>query len=89
MKNKNGYVGNLSFNVTEKTRSRVEVRVSQEDLDYYKCADLLEFRNKVRKGEVWPFDCDYDAIEVIDRETRDVEHESAKVILPDGTELED
>jgi hypothetical protein len=81
--------GEIEIEVTETTWSTITLNVSKDDLVAHDCANLREFRDKVRTGEIDPFMFNPTWNEPYDSSLEDYDYGDAKAFLPDGIELED
>jgi len=81
--------GEIQIEITETTWSTITLKISKTDLETHDCAHLREFRDKIRAGEIDPFDFDPIWGEADESMLEECKHREAKAVLPDGTELED
>jgi hypothetical protein len=80
--------GLITVEVTETCWTTVTVRVDEELLEEYGCADIIEFCRKVRTKEIHIFDLHPEWDSPYDSEVQDVDYQFAKALDAKGNELE-
>jgi hypothetical protein len=89
MTDKNEDVGYIDIEVTETVWSTITINVNKKCLEEYDCANLREFRDKIRLGDIDPFALDPTWNDPDESHLQDYEYGDAEAHLPDGTLLDD